>query len=730
MDVFSFEDLLRGLATKYEELRLENINLGGCATRNEGSLAPILLGVGTPAVLENQDWTWALPKLCPGEGLHDTQKPCRPVAKLPPPSDPKFHSLDCCDVELRTLPRSAHSITESDSTVFGKQSVVTGGVAASGYEANVRDGSGSAGHVLSVESHFHRLDDVGSGLLTAPRCLAIMEGIQELGIFPHTLPHVEQIAAAILRFTTDSHISQRRAEEIGLDVHDFAHLMIHGKQAVRAIGDQDGQRLMGLLYKAFCKEKQHRLGLEARSRSFKTPAPPEDQYKNMLDILSSSVIFLNALVIGVSAEVQPDSDFWWFVEIGCTAFFTCEMIFNMRAAGSTRSFFFGDNCAWNNFDFVVVSIALFDLAFTATYRAVGPHGSGGPDTGSFTIIKMARLGRLARLVRVLRFKIFNELKSMIQGVLAGLRVLFWAIVLFFFFIYLVAVVVRKTMGEAVHPDHGYVRHKSFETVPVSMFTLFRCFTDGCTAYDGTPLTSHLYDYYGFSFMFGYMLIYLFVTIGIFNLIMAIFIDNVMEASLLRKKEELGANAGCMELKLKELIAKLSLRREPKSGNSIFARMAAYVQEKVLQNVLTEDKKRKSVVDRTKSVDRFFNTVAPQENLLISKEVFIAWLEDSEMVDLLAELDICVANKTELFDVLDCDLSGELEVPELIEGLMKLRGPADKCDAVAALLGVRHMTRTVEEMNETLTATTERVGEFMVAAKALQTSACNVVPAPF
>ena len=26
-----------------------------------------------------------------------------------------------------------------------------------------------------------------------------------------------------------------------------------------------------------------------------------------------------------------------------------------------------------------------------------------------------------------------------------------------------------------------------------------------------------------------------------------------------------------------------------------------------------------------------------------------------------------ANKTELFDVIDCDLSGELEVPEIISG---------------------------------------------------------------
>merc|ERR1711959_556427 len=92
-------------------------------------------------------------------------------------------------------------------------------------------------------------------------------------------------------------------------------------------------------------------------------------------------------------------------------------------------------------------------------------------------IKILRLARLGRLVRLLRFKIFHELKMMVQGVVAGLRVLFWAVVLLFFFIFLLGVVLRKTMGESeVNP---YTRKNSFETVPRSMFTLFRCFTDGC-----------------------------------------------------------------------------------------------------------------------------------------------------------------------------------------------------------------------------------------------------------
>ena len=48
-----------------------------------------------------------------------------------------------------------------------------------------------------------------------------------------------------------------------------------------------------------------------------------------------------------------------------------------------------------------------------------------------------RLARLGRIIRLLKFKIFQELKLMIQGVFTGLRVLFWAVVLFIGCMYLV-----------------------------------------------------------------------------------------------------------------------------------------------------------------------------------------------------------------------------------------------------------------------------------------------------
>merc|ERR1712079_736802 len=103
-----------------------------------------------------------------------------------------------------------------------------------------------------------------------------------------------------------------------------------------------------------------------------------------------------------------------------------------------------------------------------------------------------------------------------------------------------------------------------------MFTLFRCFTAGCSAYDGTPLELHLFKSYGARYLFGHMFIFLFVSVGIFNLIMAVFIDNVMDQSVQRKQAERGLNRDIMEVKLKELVDRLA-RNQTSGERPTYAR---------------------------------------------------------------------------------------------------------------------------------------------------------------
>merc|ERR1712218_126825 len=80
---------------------------------------------------------------------------------------------------------------------------------------------------------------------------------------------------------------------------------------------------------------------------------------------------------------------------------------------------------------------------------------------------------------------------------------------------------------------------------------------------------------------------------------------------------------------------------------------------------------------------------------------MGWLNDHKLIKCLNKLEINTSNKAELFDVLDSDGSGELEFDEIISGLMRMRGPPQKSDAISALLGVRHIVGEVDKIHKKL-----------------------------
>merc|ERR1712007_204245 len=85
---------------------------------------------------------------------------------------------------------------------------------------------------------------------------------------------------------------------------------------------------------------------------------------------------------------------------------------------------------------------------------------------------------------------------------------------------------------------------------------------------------------------------------------------------------------------------------------------------------------------------------------ISRHEFLEFLDSQAVNALLDDLDVTTANRKNLFELLDSDGSGTLTVQELIAGIMKVRGHADKSDIVAAVLGVKAMhssLRTFEQV---------------------------------
>merc|ERR1712113_1271258 len=82
---------------------------------------------------------------------------------------------------------------------------------------------------------------------------------------------------------------------------------------------------------------------------------------------------------------------------------------------------------------------------------------------------------------------------------------------------------------------------------------------------------------------------------------------------------------------------------------------------------------------------------------IQRSQFQAWLDDPDMLQMLEDVQIDSSTKFEIFDVLDMDMNAQLELDELVGGLMRLRGGICKSDIVAIRMKVRYLTKMTEEI---------------------------------
>lgn len=273
---------------------------------------------------------------------------------------------------------------------------------------------------------------------------------------------------------------------------------------------------------------------------------------------------------------------------------------------------------------------------------------------------------------------------MIQGVFTGLRVLFWAVVLLVGCMYLLGVVTRTLFGNV---DDLNVREE-FSTVPAAMFTCFRCFTDGCAATDGTPLQEHLRRFFGAPFMFSYILIFLFITTGIFNLIIAVFIDNVSDGSTKKRQRQLGQNgpktAWLISSALRHIIL-TNLYQQEQEGQANKRRMSKLLKEQISSLQEMYGKHTHTNAEYEEKTEEIRKQMTKRE-VVVTKDEFNTWLNcEKELISRLDESEIDMSCKSDLFDVLDADLSGELEFEEMVDGLLKCRGPVSKTDIIAIRL---------------------------------------------
>lgn len=342
------------------------------------------------------------------------------------------------------------------------------------------------------------------------------------------------------------------------------------------------------------------------------------------------------------------------------SFLVLEILTRMHLLGC-RGFWWGEETSWNFFDLFLAMTGCVDIIV----QQVGQMDSGIFGT---SLLRFCRLIRLVRIVKVFRLKAMRDLRLMVKGLIAGIRTLILAFTLLFSVLYVISGFATMTIGsypetKDLHLD-GY-----FKSLPHSMFTAFRCFTGECVNNEGHSITSKMSQEYGLFFELPYVMSYMLVSMGIFNVILAVYVDITMKAA----KEN--------EAQTAEQHARESIRIARTTRELLKKFAAAYH--------LYQEMEENSTTDRLeiRASAALFTDDELQENIEITKELFLLVIQDRDVQMLMDGLDL-PPDRANLFEIIDADGSGTLHIAELVQGLLKIRGEVNKSDTVAALLATK------------------------------------------
>eukprot|EP00929_Paragymnodinium_shiwhaense_P005554 TRINITY_DN10770_c0_g5_i1.p1 TRINITY_DN10770_c0_g5~~TRINITY_DN10770_c0_g5_i1.p1 ORF type:complete len:753 (-),score=146.10 TRINITY_DN10770_c0_g5_i1:332-2590(-) len=386
-----------------------------------------------------------------------------------------------------------------------------------------------------------------------------------------------------------------------------------------------------------------------------------------VDSVIGVLIVLNALFIGVSMDAPASHQ---HIIVGIDVFFSIAFIFELclkLAVNGFQKHFLSENRWMNTFDAALIFMDLVQLALQALYTDTA---SSVADLPSASIFRVVRLVRLVRILRLLRHPALQTLLMMLHGMVGGLPALGWALILFVSSVYIVALMLREFLGRT---DHDRI-YEYFHSVPRSMVTTFRCSFGDCETIAGTPIFEHVDSVYGFGFSVFYCLFAFVMSIGMFNVISAIFVQSTLTAASALKNKR---------------------KKERLQDDELWASRIYIIVRKLLDHAYPWDHRDSSLSDL---VDTIYDL--PVENQQL--ELLVA---DPDVKVALEDLDIDPEDNHTLADVLDTEQTGDVLVIELLQGLRRLRGNPRRSDIVAVDLTCRSMQNTLKNMQNQLTAIT-------------------------
>jgi len=375
------------------------------------------------------------------------------------------------------------------------------------------------------------------------------------------------------------------------------------------------------------------------------------------------MILGSAIMVGVNTDHDYPAEN--AIDTAFNAYFLVELCYRFWLNGFSE-YLIGPNYRWNILDIGIVLMGIVDTCLLLVDTDV-------VDPKMFTILRLVRLLRIAKLLRVLRISIFRELLMMIDGMSAGIKTIAWVIVLLSFLIYILSILLVYSLdleqdysGPAVSdlsPLIGDVANASF--------TIFRCFLGDCSTDSGTPLAHILFVRLGAIFGFAYYITMVYMTFGLLSLVIGIITENMMDAA---KAHELKVNAS------------------------------------------DEDKIRVALC--MKDLLNKFHDLCDAAGTVghVTRAIYAEAIEDDTVSALMDEIGLDEHNRMDLFDSMDADGDGTLEMLELVKGFIRMRGDVKKSDIITSRLVVRALQKDFGDFKRRWLQQSHELEEFLKKAQ--------------
>lgn len=386
---------------------------------------------------------------------------------------------------------------------------------------------------------------------------------------------------------------------------------------------------------------------------------------NAFQCMVGGVILSNAIALGLEVDHGEEwKDAFNVLQHLFTLIFVIEMLCRWKVEG-LQSYFKETS---SQMDFVLVVLGVVDVWI------LGPLS----EAWGFRTLTVLRIVRLVRLIRVIRlFRIFKELAIIGSSFIAGGKTLFFGAIFVLIVVYVFGIAAVDRFGRATNPDcddgssagrllkpkarneYGSTssiesgnqsnaeggcgdlydfgtlgtQYTLFGSLDRAMLTLYTCVTDGCgqdIIYKMVYKTPEAIVYWCF-FVF-------FTSIGLVNVLIGLFCENVF-AQAAKNEKELS-----------------SLNRE----------------------------RRRQCLQDLKVIFQAMDTDASDT---VTRVEFLSALESDKLVAQTLE-DLDLQDHERLFDVLDVDGSGELDIDEFFNGALLLANanePAKARDTIGTYL---------------------------------------------